>query len=125
GIALTNLGNAYTELDDTRRAIACCEAAYSIARAIGDRQMEGYALSYLAPAQARQGDMARAGSTYTQARTCLQEVSDRWGEAECNWLFGVALAQQGQRETALPLLRAALAYEQEIGHAKAAEHAGL
>jgi tetratricopeptide (TPR) repeat protein/transcriptional regulator with XRE-family HTH domain len=125
GTALANLGNTYTELGDTRRAIECCKAAHSIARAIGDRQMEGYALSYLARAQARQGDIAGGGSTYRQACALLQEISDRWGEAECNWLFGVTLAQQGLREAALPLLRVALAYEHEIGHAEAAQHAAL
>jgi hypothetical protein len=37
----------------------------------------------------------------------------------------VVLAQQGQRAQALPLLRAALAYEEAIGHAKATEHAAV
>jgi tetratricopeptide (TPR) repeat protein len=123
--ALTNLGNAYTELGDTRHAIDACEKASIITQAIGNRQMEGYALSYLARARAIQGDAAQASITYTQAVTLLQDVGDHWGEAECNWLFGVALVQEGERDQALPLLRAAVAYQQEIGHAKAAEHAAL
>ena len=37
----------------------------------------------------------------------------------------MALVQQGEREQALALLRVAVAYKQEIGHAKAVEHATL
>jgi hypothetical protein len=49
----------------------------------------------------------------------------RAGEAEGQWLVGLPLIQQEERAQALPLLRAALAYEQEIDHARAAEHAAL
>jgi tetratricopeptide (TPR) repeat protein len=94
-----------------------------IAREMGARRMESYALSYLARAQIYQGDVACATTTFAEALTLFREISDRWGEADCNWLFGLALAQREERAQALPLLRAALAYEQEIGHAKAAEHA--
>jgi hypothetical protein len=62
---------------------------------------------------------------FEQAIALFRAVGDRLGEAECNRLFGLVLAEQGERERALPLLRAAVAYEQEIGHAKAAEHAAL
>ena len=82
-------------------------------------------MGYLARAQALQGDMVEASSTYTQALVLLQEVGDRRGEAECQWQFGLALAQHGKLAQALPLLRAAVAYEQEIGHTKAEEHAVL
>jgi tetratricopeptide (TPR) repeat protein/transcriptional regulator with XRE-family HTH domain len=125
GITLGILGYIYTSLGDTQRAIATCKEALTIRQEIGDRRGEGYALSYLAHAQAIQGDIAQASSAYTQARTCFEEVGDRRGEAECNWLFGLALAKQGEHDRALPLLRAALVYEQEVGHAKAADHAAL
>jgi tetratricopeptide (TPR) repeat protein len=80
--ALGNLGNIYTDLGETRRAIDACEESLVIARAIGERRMEGYALSYLARAQVIQGDTAWASATYTQARTVLQQVRDRWGEGD-------------------------------------------
>jgi tetratricopeptide (TPR) repeat protein len=125
GVTLSNLGNAYTELGDTRRALEYCEAALSITRAIGDRRGEGYTLSYLARAQAIQGDRIHATISFTQAMTLFQEVNHRWGIAEGQWYFGLALAQHGDREQALPLLHAAVAYEQEIGYAKVTEHAAL
>jgi tetratricopeptide (TPR) repeat protein len=123
--ALNNLGNVYAELGDSGRAIAACTEALAIAREIGYRRTEGYALSYLARAQAQQGDIAQAMTTFAQALDLLHEFGDRSGEAHCQWLFGLALVQQGEREQALPLLRATVAYEQEIGHAKAAEHTAL
>jgi hypothetical protein len=96
-----------------------------MARESGNRWLEGQALSYLVHALALQGDTAWACNSYMEACSLYQEIGDRRGEMECNWLFGLALAQQGEQEQALPLLRAALAYEREIGHAKAGEHAAL
>jgi tetratricopeptide (TPR) repeat protein len=125
GNALLNLGNTYMELGDTPRALDTWDKALIILREIGARREEGYTLSYLARTQAIQGDIMQATTTFTHALTLLQEVNDRRGAAECQWLFGQALAEYGEQEHALPLLQAALAYEQEIGHAKAAEHAAL
>jgi hypothetical protein len=45
--------------------------------------------------------------------------------AECSWHFGLVLVRQGKRREALELLRVCVAYEQEIGHANAMEHAAL
>jgi tetratricopeptide (TPR) repeat protein len=125
GYALHNLGYAYTDLGDIQRAINTCAAAHTIARELGELRLEGYVLSYLARAQALQNNLARAATTFAQAVALLRQVGDRWGEAECQWQVGLALAQQGQRDQALPLLRAAVAYEQKIAHAKVAEHAAL
>lgn len=125
GASLTNLADTYIDIGNIRRAIECCETALTIVRAIGSRRFEGYVLSYLAPAQALKGNIAQATTTFAQGLTLLQEVGDRWGEAEGRWLFGLALIQQGEREHTLPLLHTAVAYEQEIGHEKVAEHASL
>jgi tetratricopeptide (TPR) repeat protein/transcriptional regulator with XRE-family HTH domain len=125
GHVLASLGITYTDLGDTRRAIRCCEEACSIARTMGDRRAEGYILSYLARAQARQGDRTDATRAFEHASALFQEVVDRRGLAECQWLFGLEIVQHGARAQALLLLHAAVIYEQEIGHAKAAEHAAL
>jgi tetratricopeptide (TPR) repeat protein len=125
GAALHNLGNTYTDLGDTWRAVESCQESLTIACAIGDREMEGVALGYLAYALAIQGDVSRATAAFEQALALFRALGGLGNEAECNWLFGLALARQGQRGEALPLLRAAVAYDQEIGHTKAAEHAAL
>lgn len=125
GIVLGSLGRVYTELGTLQRAIEYCEVACTIAREMGDQRTEGYALSNLGRAQARRGDLGCATTTFEQAIALFYAVGDRLGAAKCNWQVGLAFVQQGERERALPLLRAALAYEQEIGHARAAEHAAL
>ena len=125
GYALGDLELNYVQLGDLGRAIEACERSLTIAREIGDQRMEGYTLSYLAHARAYHGNLAHAITAFEQALTIMHVMGDRWGEAECQWLFGLALAQQGERDQALPLLRAAVAYEQEIGHAKAAGHTAL
>jgi tetratricopeptide (TPR) repeat protein/DNA-binding XRE family transcriptional regulator len=124
-IVLANLGNAYIALGESGHAITLCAEALAIVRELGDRRNESYVLSYLACAQAYPGEIAQAMTTFDQALALFRDWGDRWGEAECQWQFGLALARQGERQRALPLLRSALAYQQEIGHAKAAERAAL
>ncbi len=123
GFTMHNLGNAYTDLGEIESALECCTVAHTTARTLGDRRLEGYTLSGLARAQAYRGNLVQATTVFRQGITRLREVGDRWGEAECGWLFGLALADQGEREQAMPLLRTALAYEEEIGHANARERA--
>ena len=96
-----------------------------IAQAVGDRRLEGYSLSCLACAYVRQGALAQATSVFTTAVALFREVGDRAGEAECQWHYGLALSEQGEPEGALPMLRAALAYQTEIGHFKLADHVAL
>jgi tetratricopeptide (TPR) repeat protein len=79
----------------------------------------------LGRAYAAQADLTQAFRAFGQALAIFRTIGDRFGGAQCSWHFGLALARQGDREGALPLLRACLAYEQEVGHAKAAEHAAL
>jgi tetratricopeptide (TPR) repeat protein len=125
GLALANLGSAYIDQGEPGRAIEFCEQAISIARAIGDRRLESHAVSYLARALVGQRDVECATTAIEQALLLFRAREDRAGEAECQWLVGLAFARHGERERALPLLHAAVTYEQEIGHAKAAEHAAL
>jgi tetratricopeptide (TPR) repeat protein len=125
GRTLSNLGYVYTDLDDTEGAVAACEASLAIVQALGAQREEAYTHIYLARAQAAQGRLADATSSFARAVRLFEEIGDRWSKAECWWLFGLALARQGQRERALALLRAALAYRREIGHAQAAEHAAM
>jgi len=123
GDTLQNLAQIYLDLGEIRRAVAAGEQALEIARAVGARRLEGYALGGLACAQAAQGQGSQAATTFAEATALLSEVGDRWGVAMCQWQAGLTLHQQGDRQPALTLLRAALAYWQEIGHAQASAHA--
>jgi tetratricopeptide (TPR) repeat protein len=85
---------------------------------MGDQRQEGYALRGLGAGYAAQGNRTRAGAAFEQALICFHTVGDRRGEAECRRHYGLALARQDEGQRALPLLRAAVAYEQEIGYAQ-------
>jgi tetratricopeptide (TPR) repeat protein len=57
GFGLSELGNAYADLGDVRRAIGFYEQHLSIAREIGDRYGEGAALGNLGTAHAALGNI--------------------------------------------------------------------
>jgi tetratricopeptide (TPR) repeat protein len=107
------------------RAIAGCEQALTIAREIGELHSEAYALGELACAYAAFGDTTQALSTFGQALIMLDSVGDRWNAARCSWHYGLFLAQQGEYERAVALLRTCVDYEQQIEHSQVAEHAAL
>jgi tetratricopeptide (TPR) repeat protein len=119
------LGRVYVALGDAQRAIAPLEHELAQTRAIRYHHGEGALLSILGQAYVIAGDHERAARAFAAALAILQEAGDRWYEAECAWRFGLLLAQQGELSRALPLLRFALAYEQEIGHARAEQHAAV
>jgi tetratricopeptide (TPR) repeat protein/transcriptional regulator with XRE-family HTH domain len=125
GLALSDLASSYAKLGYGEQAIACCERALIGAREVGYRQVEGYALRELARVYATLGTTAQARTIFEQALSMLEATGDRWGVARCSWYYGLLLAEQGENERALALLRAAVDYEQEIEHAQAAEHAAL
>ena len=64
--ALSNLGNAYAALGDTRKAIELYEQRLVIAREIGDRRGEGNSLGNLGSAYNALGDTRRAIEHYEQ-----------------------------------------------------------
>lgn len=125
GIALGNQGSAWVELGEATHAVDVCEQAIAIAKAVGDQRGEAYALIYLARAQALLHSSTCARATFDQALVLLQAIADRLGEAECRWYSSIFLLQQGEHDVGLQLLRAVVAFEQEVGHTRAAEHAAL
>ena len=60
GAHLGNLGNAYSDLGETRRAIEFYEQQLVISREIGDRRSEGIALWNMSLALDQLGDRAQA-----------------------------------------------------------------
>ncbi len=119
------LGFIYVGLGVPQRGARAGQRALTIAKAIRDRRFEGYALQVLGQADAALQNLEFASSAFAQALALFHEIGDRHGEAMCRWKFGLALVSWGQRERALPFLRAAVAYKQEIGHTQAAAHAAL
>jgi tetratricopeptide (TPR) repeat protein/transcriptional regulator with XRE-family HTH domain len=125
GTVLYDLGRAHLAMGEAGLAIEILRRALALIREAGDQREEGYALQAIGESCAALGDRPNGRAAFAEALTLLRTVGDRSGEAECSWAFGLALSGWGEREDALPLLRAAVAYEQEIGHARTAEHAAL
>jgi tetratricopeptide (TPR) repeat protein len=96
--------------------------ALAIAREIHAHQLEAKALLALGQAHAAAGDVRHARTWFEEASAILQTIGDHHGQAECRWHLGLSLIDE-QPAHALGLLRAAVSYHQEIGHALAAKHA--
>jgi tetratricopeptide (TPR) repeat protein len=74
GNSLGNLGLAYADLGEPRRAIEHYEQALSIMREIGDRRGEGSALNNLASAYQALGDLRRAIAHLRGALNILEAI---------------------------------------------------
>ena len=79
--ALGNLGLAYGELGEPRRAIQFFEQTLLIHREIGDRRAEGNDLGNLGNAYFAFGEIQRAIQFHEQALHIDREIGDRRGES--------------------------------------------
>ena len=110
GNALGNLGNAWADLGEPRRAIEFYEQALVIAREIGDRRGEGAALGNLGMAWMDLGEPRRAIEFYEQRLEIARAIGDRMGEGNAAYELGAwrSMCSASGRE-AVRLARAALA----------------
>jgi len=115
GIHLGNLGLAYADLGDARKAIEFYEQYLSIAREIGDRRGEGAALGYLGSAYYSLGDARKAIEFYEQALVISREIGDRRGEGNDLGNLGLAYADLGDARKAIEFYEQALVIAREIG----------
>lgn len=115
GIHSGNLGIAYADLGDTRRAIEFYEQKLTIAREIGYRRGEGIALGNMGSAYADLGETQRAVEFYEQQLTIAYEVGDR--RSEVNALGGLGNAYKSLDDTrrAVEFYEQALVVSREIG----------
>jgi tetratricopeptide (TPR) repeat protein/Cdc6-like AAA superfamily ATPase len=112
---LGNLGNAYADLGDPRRAIEFYEQQLVITREIGDRRGEGIALGNLGSAYADLGETARAIQVYERALTIDREIGDRRGEGTDLSNLGLAHMASGDPRRAIECHEQALAIARELG----------
>ncbi|MDM7933946.1 MAG: tetratricopeptide repeat protein [Methanothrix sp.] len=109
GAHLGNLGMAYADLGDARRAIEYYEQALAISREIGDRQGEGAALGNLGNAYADLGDAKKAIEYHEQHLAISREIGDRRGEGNALGSLGIAYYSLGDARRAIEY------YEQRLG----------
>uniref|UniRef100_UPI001EE81140 tetratricopeptide repeat protein n=1 Tax=Candidatus Oscillochloris fontis TaxID=2496868 RepID=UPI001EE81140 len=123
GRFLGNLGIAYKDLGEPRRAIAFYEQVLDLMHEIGDRRGEGQTLGNLGIAYKDLGEPRRTIAFYEQRLVIAREIGDRRGEAMASWNLGETLVGQGQVSEALGLLDLWVAYVRELGHPDAEEDA--
>jgi len=119
---LSDTSPAMVALGQTETGIRYCDRALAIAREIQAHQVEAKALLALGRTHAATADFGRAQAAFEEALAILLSIGDRYGQAECSWQLGQTLLGQDPAR-AMDLLRAAVSYQRDIGHAQAAEHA--
>jgi len=115
GVALGNLGTAYKNLGETRRAIQFHEQYLAIARGLGDRRGEGVALGNLGLAYAALGETRRAIQFYEERLTIAREIGDHRGEGAVLGNLGLAYAALGETRRAIEFYEQRLCMAREIG----------
>jgi tetratricopeptide (TPR) repeat protein len=116
GAALGDLGLAYADLGETRKAIQFYEPRIAIAQETGDRRSEGIALGNLGIAYADLGETRKAIQFYEQQLVITQEIGDRRGEGSALGNLGNAYADLGETRKAIQLYEEALVIDREIGN---------
>ncbi len=112
---LGNLGRAYADLGDARKAIQFYEEHLAIAREIGDRRGEGADLNNLGVAYAALGDARKAIEFYEQRLAIARELGDRRGEGRALVNLGNASHSLGDVHKAIEFYEQDLAIAREIG----------
>jgi tetratricopeptide (TPR) repeat protein len=115
GSILSNLGLAYADQGETRRAIEFYEQALEIDRVIGDRRGEGATLANLGIAYHNLGEMRRGVEFHEQALKVMREVGDRRGEGGTLSNLGNAYAALGETQRAIEFYEQHIAIAREIG----------
>jgi tetratricopeptide (TPR) repeat protein len=115
GLHLGNLGIAYNDLSETRRAIEFHEQALVVSREIGDRRGEGTRLGNLGIAYAALGETRRTIEFYEQQLIIVRELGERRGEGIALGNLGIAYKNLGELRRAIEFYEQQLIIVREIG----------
>jgi tetratricopeptide (TPR) repeat protein len=113
---MSNLGVAYVDLGEPRRAILHYEQSIEIKRSIGDRQGEANTLGNLGNAHAALGEAHQAIECHQRALAMDRENRDRRGEGQDLGNLGNAYTVLGEPEPALEYYKQSLAISREVGN---------
>ena len=112
---LGNLGNAYENLGEYRRAIEYNEQALTILVELGNRLGEGNSLGNLGLAYYALGGYRRAIEYYEQSLVIKREISNRQGEGNSLGNLGLAYRSLGEYRRAIDYQEQRLEITREIG----------
>ncbi len=115
GKALSNLGNAYADLGEARKAIGFHEQALRIAREIGDQRDEGRALSNLGNAYADLGEARKAIGFHEQALRIAREIGDQRDEGNILGNLGLEYTALGETRKAIEFYEKHMEIARKIG----------
>jgi tetratricopeptide (TPR) repeat protein len=115
GNSLGNLGLAYINLGEIRKAIQYYDQRIKLAHEIGDRQGEGIALGNLGLAYANLGETRKAIQYYDQYLEIAHEIGDRRGEGIVLGNLGTAYKVLGETRKAIQYYEQNLEIAREIG----------
>ncbi len=115
GAALGNLGLAWAELGEMRKAIEFHEKNLVIMREIGGRRGECYALGNLGIAWKNLGEPLKAMGYYEQSLVIAREIGDRRGEGNALGNLGNACEYLGVSRKAIEYQEETLVIAREIG----------
>jgi tetratricopeptide (TPR) repeat protein len=124
GNALGNLGTAWRELSETRKAIDCYEQRLVKAREIGDRRGEGAVLNNLGLAWADLGETHKAIDYLEQCLLIYRKIGDRRGEGVVLGNLGITRKNLGEVHKAIDYYEQRLVMAREIGD-RCGENAAL
>jgi tetratricopeptide (TPR) repeat protein len=115
GAALGNLGIAYKNLGETRKAIEFHEQALIVDREIGNLRNEGADLGNLGLAWTALGKTRKAIGFYKQHLTISRQTGDRRSEGAALSNLGTAYGQLGKLRKAIQFFEQFLAIAREMG----------
>jgi tetratricopeptide (TPR) repeat protein len=111
---LGNLGLAYTDLGEPKRAVELHQAYLALSRELKDRWAESYAHGYLGLAYEALGRSRTAIKSYEQQLAIAREIGDRRGEGNALGNLGEAYESLGDIERAIQLYEQSLEIDREI-----------
>ncbi len=115
GAHLGNLGIAYADLGETRKAIEFYEQILIIHREIGDRRGEGADLGNLGSAYYSLGETRKAIEFYEQALAVMRDIGDKRAEGSILGNLGLAYADLGETRQAIEFYEQHLVIARDIG----------
>jgi len=112
---LTNLGNAWLNLGEARKASAYYEQALEVDKETGDRRSEGTDLGNLGNAWSVLGEPRKAIASYKKALKIAKKTGDRGGEGRHLGNLGNAWRELGEVPKAIEYYEQALEIDKETG----------
>lgn len=115
GVTLVNLGLAYQDLGETKRAIQIYEQTLIIVRQIGNRRVEGVTLGNIGIAYTNLGEPRRAIEVFEQLLVIARDLPDRRIEGNTLNSLGVAYWTLKEIERAIEYFEQRLVIAREMG----------